>query len=151
MTYTKLLAVLTEHPSAGVGILLPDGSKIPPHFHVTEVGRVQKDFVDCGGTIRSSVTCVLQLLVADDVEHRLEAGKLAKILGLASSLINDDELPIEFEYETTTVSQFALTTIEFTESGIVLSLGPKHTACLAPDRCGISLPITSCCTSSNCC
>ncbi len=31
---------------------LPDGSLVPNHFHVTEVGKIDKNFIDCGGTIR---------------------------------------------------------------------------------------------------
>ncbi|MGK0335318.1 MAG: hypothetical protein ACI974_002146, partial [Paraglaciecola sp.] len=33
-------------------INLPDGTPVPAHFHVTEVGEVSKTFVDCGGTLR---------------------------------------------------------------------------------------------------
>jgi hypothetical protein len=32
---------------------------VPTHYHITEVGKVQKDFIDCGGTVRSSTACVL--------------------------------------------------------------------------------------------
>ncbi|MEI7863404.1 MAG: DUF6428 family protein, partial [Planctomycetota bacterium] len=38
--------------------MLPDKSFVPAHFHITEVGRVQKDFIDCGGTVRSATTCL---------------------------------------------------------------------------------------------
>ena len=31
---------------------LPDGSLVPNHFHITEVGKVTKHFIDCGGVIR---------------------------------------------------------------------------------------------------
>lgn len=27
---------------------LPNGSFVPNHFHVTEVGKVSKHFIDCG-------------------------------------------------------------------------------------------------------
>ncbi len=32
---------------------LENGSFVPEHFHVTEVGEITKHFIDCGGTIRS--------------------------------------------------------------------------------------------------
>ena len=32
--------------------VLPNGSYVPPHFHLTEIGENSKKFVDCGGTIR---------------------------------------------------------------------------------------------------
>ena len=28
----------------------PDGTAVPAHFHITEVGKVEKHFIDCGGT-----------------------------------------------------------------------------------------------------
>ena len=28
---------------------LPNGELVPNHFHVTEVGQITKDFIDCGG------------------------------------------------------------------------------------------------------
>ena len=34
--------------------LLSDGSLIPSHFHVTEVGIITKTFLDCGGDLRSN-------------------------------------------------------------------------------------------------
>jgi hypothetical protein len=30
---------------------LPNGTKVPSHFHVTEVGVITKHFIDCGGTV----------------------------------------------------------------------------------------------------
>ena len=32
---------------------LPNGDLVPRHFHVTEVGKVTKHFIDCGGTVRT--------------------------------------------------------------------------------------------------
>jgi hypothetical protein len=31
---------------------LPNGELVPEHFHVTEVGKISKYFIDCGGTVR---------------------------------------------------------------------------------------------------
>ena len=30
---------------------LPNGTKIPSHFHVTEVGLITREFIDCGGLL----------------------------------------------------------------------------------------------------
>jgi hypothetical protein len=30
---------------------LPDGTTVPEHFHVTEVGLITKNFIDCGGKL----------------------------------------------------------------------------------------------------
>ncbi|CAM4098801.1 hypothetical protein GILI108418_04590 [Gillisia limnaea] len=32
--------------------VLPDGNLVPRHFHVTEIGKVTKHYIDCGGTER---------------------------------------------------------------------------------------------------
>ena len=36
-----------------IGFQLPNGNSVPKHFHVTEVGKVVKDYIDCGGNVRS--------------------------------------------------------------------------------------------------
>ena len=40
---------------------LPDGELVPRHFHVTEVGKVTKHFIDCGGTVRNEEVANFQL------------------------------------------------------------------------------------------
>lgn len=151
MTLNDFTAVLADNPNATIQLLLPDGASVPAHFHVTEVGRVQKDFIDCGGTVRSAAACVLQVWVANDTDHRLTAAKLAKIVGLAAPLLKTNELPVEVEYEAAVVSQYPLASAESTPSGLLLRLGSKHTACLAEDRCGIVPAESSCCSDVGCC
>ena len=36
-----------------VNFELQNGTTVPEHFHVTEVGVATKIFIDCGGTIRN--------------------------------------------------------------------------------------------------
>ena len=31
---------------------LPEGKKVPSHFHITEIGIIRKTYIDCGGNIR---------------------------------------------------------------------------------------------------
>jgi hypothetical protein len=145
MTVGEIRAVLGNNSDAPLHLMLPDGDFVPGHFHVTEIGRVQKDFIDCGGTTRSVVSCLVQVWVAHDTAHRLTAGKLAGILRLAAPLLKSDELPVEVEYESTAVSQFPIAAAEVTPSGILFHLGAKHTDCLAPDRCGVGPNGTGCC------
>jgi hypothetical protein len=47
MTTTSFLTALLAAGSAKVRFMLPDGGLIPAHAHVTEVGRVDKRFIDC--------------------------------------------------------------------------------------------------------
>lgn len=148
---------LAEHPDAPVLFLLPDGDLIPPHFHVTEVGKVRKDFIDCGGTVRSSTHCLLQTWVADDKDHRLKAGKLLSIMKLAAALLGTEDMPVEVEYESQSISQYPLAGYEVTPSALLFHLHGKHTACLAPDKCGVPLSDSglqetgSCCGPKGCC
>ena len=137
MTVGELRSALAAAPDARLHVMLPGGEFVPAHFHVTEVGRVRKDFIDCGGTTRSSTACVLQVWVADDRDHRLTAAKLAGILRLAGPLLGSEELPVEVEYERESVSVFPVAAAEVTPGGVLLHLGSKHTDCLARDRCGV--------------
>ena len=137
MQLLQLTEQLKQHPGAGLAFVLPDDSQVAQHFHVTEVGRVRKDFIDCGGTERSTDTCVLQVWVADDVEHRLEAGKLGTIISLAKGILQDADLPVEIEYDVGVITQFAVERIDADDKLITLTLAGKHTACLAPDLCGV--------------
>ncbi|MFO0800349.1 MAG: DUF6428 family protein [Gemmataceae bacterium] len=138
MLLSEFKALLDAHPEAGLHLMLPDGDFVPAHFHVTEVGRVAKDFIDCGGVQRSSRSCVLQVWVADDTAHRLDAGRLARIVRLGAPVLGTDDLPIEVEYDAGVITQLPVTAAEVTPAGLLFHLGGKHTACLAPDRCGVA-------------
>ncbi len=150
MTVDELVGVLTTN-SAHLHLMLPDGSFVPAHFHVTEVGRVQKDFIDCGGTVRSTTACVLQVWVAEDTDHRLDTTKLAKIVRLAAPLLKAGDLPVEVEYEYGVVSQYPVSEAEVTPAGVLLHLGTKHTACLAMDLCGVAAAEAACSPTGGCC
>lgn len=143
MTVKDLLHALDTHPDELMHWMLPDRSFVPVHYHITEVGRMQKDFVDCGGTVRSTASCILQVWVATDLDHRLRTTKLASIIRIAARLLQSDELAVEVEYEKDVLSQYPIGGIESTPSGLLFSLGSKHTACLAPDACGVGG--TGCC------
>lgn len=142
MNIKELTNTLNGKDDWSIKILLPNGRSVPEHFHITEVGRVQKNFIDCGGTKRELVTCLLQVWTANDVNHRLTAGKLAKILNLAESTIGQEDLPVEIEYGSSVASQYKLTAVDLTQSKhlqeLVFVLDGKLTDCLAPDKCGVS-------------
>ena len=157
-TTNNLITALRAHPDASLHIVLPDDDVVPPHFHVTEIGRVQKDFIDCGGTARSTTHCQLQLLVASDVDHRLTAGKLAKIFELSEPVLRGDDLPLVIEHEDCRTIAFPLESFEATEEQISFKLSLPHPACLAGDACGLSPEEAGvagegcgCAPTSNCC
>lgn len=111
---------------------LENGKFVPEHFHVTEIGMVTKNFIDCGGTIRKEEKVNFQLWNADDYEHRLKPGKLLHIIHLSEEKLGIGNFEIEVEYQDTTIGKYDL---EFNGKNFVLK--NKLTACLAQDACGI--------------
>ena len=137
MTLSELKSLLTEHSERHFRIRLPDGAAVPVSFHVTEVGRLQKTFLDCGGKLRETTICQLQIWVGEDYDHRIETGKMAAILGKAKSILPDDSVAVEIEYEDRVISQYTISNHEITDDAVVLVLANKHTECLAPELCGL--------------
>lgn len=111
MELIQLLDILKNHPDRSMRIVLPTGTSIPAHFHVTEVGHIQKRFVDCGGTLRSSASCLLQIWVANDLDHRLDSTKLSKIIEKGLGLFDNQHISVEIEYEQGVLSQYPLQSI----------------------------------------
>ena len=136
MNVEKFSRLLASNPSAALYVMLPSGEFVPDHFHITEVGRVHKQFIDCGGTRRESFSCALQVWVANDTDHRLNSTKLSQIMKVAAGLVSDD-MPLVVEYGSETVANYPLGDVEVTPKGLLLVLGSKPTACLAPDKCGV--------------
>ena len=135
ISISALKAALARAPALPLTVVWTDGEPIEPHFHVTEVGRVQKDFVDCGGTVRRSVTCLLQTWVGEDLDHRITAGKLLKALEHAAPVLGGEDLPVELEYETCNVVQLVVASVKHESDRLILQLGSKHTDCLAKELC----------------
>tara|TARA_B100001059_G_C17576680_1_gene447776 strand:+ start:116 stop:583 length:468 start_codon:yes stop_codon:yes gene_type:complete len=116
-----------------ISFQLPNGNLVPTHFHVTEVGKVTKDFVDCGGKVRSETVANFQLWEENDYDHRLHPDKLLTIIQLSENIFEFEDLEIEVEYQgKETIGKYNL---DF--DGINFLLTSKITACLAKDACGI--------------
>ncbi len=138
---------------------IENGEFVPEHFHVTEIGRVTKNFIDCGGTIRKEEKVNFQLWNANDFEHRLKPGKLLHIIQLSEEKLGIGDFEIEVEYQDNTIGKYDL---DFNGNHFVLK--NKLTACLAQDSCGVppqkqklslselSKSQEACCTpNSGCC
>lgn len=159
MNLSELKQLLADHSDRHFRIRLPDGAAVPVSFHVTEVGKLHKTFLDCGGTLRETTTCQLQIWVGEDYDHRIETGKMAAILNKAKSILPDDTLPVEIEYEDRVISQYTIASHEIQADAVVLVLANKHTECLAPELCGLPslnrLPAignkSRCCGPGGCC
>jgi hypothetical protein len=152
MNITELKAILEENPAKRIDFILPDKTAIPAHFHITEVGHVKKDFIDCGGTQRAVSSCVLQAWVTDDdKDHSLAAGKLGSILKLAGKILPSGDLPVEIEFESPYISVFPIESADSAGKTIVFQLATKHTDCLAKEKCGIESESSCCSAESGCC
>jgi hypothetical protein len=137
-----------------VSFRLPSGDYLPAHFHVTEVGLINKHFIDCGGVERQEQVANFQLWEAGDYDHRLAPQKFLRILELSGKILGSDELDIEVEYQQATIGKFGLA-----REGNDFVLTPKQTACLAQDACGIpdagfalpQLVVAGCTPGGGCC
>jgi hypothetical protein len=118
----------------GVNFKLEDNTFVPEHFHVTEVGVVTKNFIDCGGKMRNEKVANFQLWNANDFEHRLKPSKLLNIILLSEKLLAMEDLEIEVEYQSSTIGKYD---IGFDGENFILM--SKQTACLAQDDCGINM------------
>ena len=141
-----------------VTFMLPNGSFVPQHFHVTEVGLITKNFIDCGGKLRNETVVNFQLWNANDFEHRLKPKKLLDIITLSEKVLGIADFEIEVEYQAETIGKYDLGF-----EGTTFILLNKQTACLAEDQCGIptekekiklsefSSQINSCVPGGGCC
>ena len=75
--------------------VLPNGSHVATHFHVTEVGEITKKYVDCGGTVRKKIAN-FWLWTANDYDHRLNPQKVIDIIEMAEKEIGLENLEIEW-------------------------------------------------------
>lgn len=113
--------------------MLPNGTLVPQNFHVTEVGLITKNFIDCGGTVRKETVVNFQLWEdSNDEDHRLKPNKLLKIIALSEKVLGIEDYEIEVEYQESTIGKY-----ELGFNGENFLLLNKHTACLASDQCGV--------------
>jgi len=153
MNLSAFKTALAQNPDTDLAIVLPGGNQVPAHFHITEVGRTEKRFVDCGGKSRQLAFASLQVWVADDTDHRLPAGKLATIIDKAENILGTDDPEMQVECQQETIGLFSVEGFAVKEGTIAFTLATKQTACLAMEIC---LPDakeeeTCCGTGTSCC
>lgn len=153
LSLQQLVEALNKSDGRIVRFELPTTTLLSPHVHVTEVARVDKKFVDCGGTLRTESSCRLQIYQADDTEHRITAAKFAQVLAKGAGVLNSLSLPVEIEVEAPYLSVFPIVASRLDEKQVILSLGMRHTACLAEDVCFPTHPQnkSACAPGSGCC
>jgi hypothetical protein len=149
------LSEIKEHLSNAETLTfeLENGGFVPEHFHVTEVGIISKNFIDCGGTVRNEKVANFQLWDANDFDHRLKPQKLLNIIALSEKVLGMEDLEIEVEYQNETIGKY-----ELGIKGSNFVLLSKQTNCLAQDKCGIpaeqlkeNTKIACCTPGGGCC
>ena len=132
---------------------LPNGTKVPAHFHITEVGQLDRFFLDCGGVMRKESVVNLQMYTAEDYDHRLTLPKLKGILEASTQQLQlRGVAELRVEYQGATIEVYGLS-----HDGYQFILTALQTDCLAKDKCGIpekkpQQPVQSACTpGSGCC
>lgn len=133
-----------------------NGLPIAAHYHITEIGLMLKNYVDCGGVVRQERKASMQIWLANDTDHRLTTDKLLGIIDKSEQLFGLKDEELEVEYQGETIETYALSA---EDSGF--HFVAKQTTCLAPGHCGIpeaQLPenmrskTNSCCSpASGCC
>jgi hypothetical protein len=154
MQLSDLRAVLEKHPNSLPRFVLPDGDFIAAHAHVTEVGHVVKNFIDCGGVMGRTETVLLQTHVGQDTDHRLKTDRLAKILQLGGKVVPHDELEVEVEYDCCVVAQYPVSEVKPAGAHLDVILGKRRTQCLAQERQReAGVPVDACCApaAATCC
>jgi Family of unknown function (DUF6428) len=151
MTLRSLQNALEANPRQFPRFVLPDGDYIPAHAHVTEVGHVVRNFIDCGGLTGKEEKILLQTHVGDNTDHRLRADRFAKILGLGNRVIPSADLDVAVEYDCCVVAQYPIA--EATPDGehLNLILQRGRTQCRARERREGETAPGCCATSAACC
>ena len=151
MNYRALVNALEHYPTTSPRFVLPDGDYIPAHAHVTEVGHVVRNFIDCGGLTGKEEKVVLQTHVGDDTDHRLRSDRLAKILRLGNRLIPSADLDVDVEYDCCVVAQYPIAEARRDGEHLNLILQRSRTQCRARTRREIETTARCCATSAACC
>jgi len=138
-------------PKAFPRFVLPDGDYIPSHAHVTEVGHVVKNFIDCGGMTGQEEKVLLQTHVGDDTGHRLTSDRFSKILQLGTRVVPNSDIDVEVEYDCCVVAQYPIVDARPEGEHLNLILQRGRTQCRARERRESEKAETCCTADAVCC
>jgi hypothetical protein len=151
MTFHDLENVLEANPELFPRFVLPDGDCIPAHAHVTEVGHLVRNFIDCGGLTGKEEKILLQTHVGNDTDHRLRSDRFAKILQLGNRVIPSADLDVAVEYDCCVVAQYPIAEARSDGQHLNLILRLGRTQCRARERREPETAAGCCATSAACC
>jgi hypothetical protein len=151
MTLHDLQDALEANPELFPRFVLPNGDCIPAHAHVTEVGHVVRNFIDCGGLTGKDEKVVLQTHVGDDTGHRLRSDRFAKILRLGDRVVPSADLDVDVEYDCCVVAQYPIAKATPDGEHLNLILRRSRTQCRARERRESKTAAGCCAASTACC
>jgi hypothetical protein len=151
MTLHDLQDALEANPKRFLRFVLPDGDYIPAHAHVTEVGYLVRNFIDCGGLTGKDEKVLLQTHVGNDTDHRLRSDRFAKILRLGNRVIPSVDLDVDVEYDCCVVAQYPIAKATPDGKHLNLILRKGRTQCRARERRESETSADRCATSAACC
>lgn len=151
MKLQELQHSLEEHPNAFPRFVLPDGDHVAAHAHVTEVGHVVRNFIDCGGITGREEKIVVQTHVGRDTNHRLRSDRFAKILELGKRVLPNAELDVDVEYDCCVVSQYPIAEARPAGEHLDLILGRGRTQCRPNERRKTETSDACCSATAACC
>src|SRR5947207_13995856 len=151
MTLLDLQHTLEANTGRFPRFVLPNGEYIPAHAHVTEVGHVVRNFIDCGGLTGKEEKVVLQTHLGNDTDHRLRSDRLATILQLGNRVISNTDLDVDVEYDCCVVAQYPIAEAAPDGEHLNLMLQRGRTECRARERRESETAADCCTTSAACC
>ena len=138
MNYQQFIQILADHNDKQVNFYLPNGDRVPAHFHITDIGSVTANFIDCGAQVRSEQHVQIQLWLGADLDHRLTGQKSLSIIERSQSVLNllDDlnASKVVIEYQNEVISHYSLHRVELTDTSLEFHLQSIQTQCLAALR-----------------
>ena len=151
MRLKELKSAIQQHPDTFPRFVLPDGAYIPSHAHVTEVGHVVKNYIDCGSETGKEEKVLLQTHVGNDTEHRLRSDRFAKILELGERVLPTDQLNVEVEYDCCVVAQYPISEVKREGAHLDIILQRGRTQCRASERREAAVNEACCGATAACC
>jgi hypothetical protein len=151
MKWHHLQDVLAKNPVKFPRFVLPAGQYIPAHAHVTEVGHVVRNYIDCGGMRGKEERVVLQTHVGNDTEHRLRSDRFSKILQLGGRVVPPADLDVDIEYDCCVVAQYPIAEARPRGQYLDLILERGRTQCRAQERRKNKTADACCAAAAACC
>ena len=149
LSYQEFISLLQKNSDLLLTFYLPDKQKISEHFHLTEVGFVQGNFVDCGGVGRIEKSVQLQLWLGKDKAHFINPEAFLKILKIveqknpdATSYYNKKLL---IEYDHGTVIRYEIGSYQIRNGYLEFFLTSQKTECRAMSRAACGQKQSACC------